>query len=725
MKHNIIIWFAALILIISIPAFASNDTTITGFYQDELNYFSSITAPTLTNKPQTSPKGMPYIIDVDNDGIKEIMIIANNNLIVYHHKNLTFVDSIKLNATSGAPYFFDIDQDIDGTTEIIIPSPKHIQIINYSNDNLVMDKSLSITNGGNRYSQSACRLNGTSVSCVHTSADASNKVRAIPYNFSSVSASTYLLYNNLAPASIDVFPPLTPLIVAADVDDNNIDEFVLSYMIRQTGGGDEEAYVWIIDVPDSSLSLTFKEFRSTAPSHITDGDAFKYITSPIVYDFMPANEGLEIIVGFNLDSDNYRMYMIDKDGGKIDEFPEILQGDGTILSNSFRANIYENSGVVEYCIMGLVEDEEKMELTCASKQDSPFTPETEEFTLFNAGNTSIVNGNPDSTVWTTLTHGINSFYDNGEFNAQSEIITSLGIYSLEYGYLGIVNHLNEEFTMPKASMAITPSDIDMDGRTELIGLSPSNLWVISDSFTNSQAEIIEYTINPCIESVWKINTTAEITITVDDIDNDNVAARTELYSGHATYLQNRSWAGNYSSGANIMFSGFVANQTIGSGVIKLFAKDVENYESTPQTKTLSFGVAENGVEYGDCITTGTFELEGETPTVTTLSESEANTESNAIKTAFDNEIFSNLGFGYTLIWLIIMVVIAYAVWVGGSHLNPLMSFGVIAIMEVLLFIIGVYLDFLSTTLLITIIIICLIGIGIWISRSLTGTHSSS
>lgn len=77
------------------------------------------------------------------------------------------------------------------------------------------------------------------------------------------------------------------------------------------------------------------------------------------------------------------------------------------------------------------------------------------------------------------------------------------------------------------------------------------------------------------------------------------------------------------------------------------------------------------------------------------------------------------GFGLMAIWLLIMAFVAGIIWVNAGH-TGMMGFGVVAIVEILLLIIGTLFGFLPASIIVIIVIIMLIFAGIMLRKMMIG-----
>jgi len=78
------------------------------------------------------------------------------------------------------------------------------------------------------------------------------------------------------------------------------------------------------------------------------------------------------------------------------------------------------------------------------------------------------------------------------------------------------------------------------GLSDLLVMTTSNLWYLDDGFANEPGEILSYTVDPCLDNVWLLNTTVEVRIVATDENSDDVQVRVVLYEGTA-FEQDSNW----------------------------------------------------------------------------------------------------------------------------------------------------------------------------------------
>jgi len=227
--------------------------------------------------------------------------------------------------------------------------------------------------------------------------------------------------------------------------------------------------------------------------------------------------------------------------------------------------------------------------------------------------------------------------------------------------------------------------------------------------------IDEWLINPCINQAWKNGTDVEIRITVSDSDGDDISAKAIIYFGDSNEISTGWYAPNVSSGEEIIFdtTNFKGrtNKTITDGTIKLYGRST-GVGDLLDTIEIPFDVSTIGVEYDDCTSSA---LPSEDVNVTTGDD--------AITTAIDSlsdesadTFFS--GLTRATLWVLLMVIVSLGIWItcGEKNANGI-TLGIIALVNFLLVMIGVYMNFISWIIVIIILIAGAVYAGIKIKSN--------
>ncbi len=501
-------------------------------------------------------------------------------------------------------------------------------------------------------------------------------------------------------------------IEVADYDDDNTDEYIFTYEKYDSDGGSDIIYISYVDVNSSftpieeqAITITIAQFDDGTTCKTSNRG--KWFTSPLVFDFITGGD-LETVIGIMKDPDEFLMYTCestDVDEGDCERHPDILDADGEIISNVFRANAFTDTGNVDFCVMGYINTTSTLDLLCSSQQaggqdDLEFEYDITE--LSNPYNITMDYGN-----YNVIAHAgeHKSITANGD--ALSEIITSFGIFEIDYE---LDNELLLVFEQPKENAVVLSVDAEGIGREDLIVLTRTNLWYIDDGFSSSGANITEYTVNPCVDSTWQVNTSVGITVTASDPDGDDVNIRAILYSNNDTVNEQPSEWVVVASGGSASFS-FTANATVSSDIILLQANDTSNPTEIDEIE-LSFSVGVNGLVFGECTT----EIDVVEAAALVGVISEDPTVNNSMDQAMENAD-NQTGLGTVIIWTFLMIGVAMALWITSGEKNPTATLGVIVIVEIGLFIIGAKQGYIPIAIVVTIGVISLVGIGLWIKRT--------
>ena len=730
----------------------------------------------ITTKVISDPEQIPLIADVDGDGITEIFIIADENLIAIQNKSLTTSATFALNGTSDEHYsnmiLFDIDGD--GTLELIVASEETevLHIINYSNG--VFSPELRLHMNAITHTSTSNNAGKITIGCEsanrclmyygETNKKVSQGVYAAFFNSTAIANERKLV----TIGSNQMFcPPKIRHIAIANYDsasDSDV-EFIFSGIAPDLSSGDDgvDYFVFWVDILsnntpnlEGTASITGSETAEIfgadnfacdnsagANSFLTGGDTYgipipsNFITAPLVFDADPDEAGLETIIGFMVNREEFKMRLYKPDRTKKRDFPSIQKSEGQLLSNVFRAEIFDDSSSEQdFCIIGHQATDEQVSLTCGSLNDGDgvgiFNTQSIEFrgTDFAVGNVT-----DNYAHWGMLSHAVE--YD--ESNSVSEITTTWGIIEpifsgilCTFGIDAVDCNLDLIFRNPKQDGTVVPVDYDEVNLEDLLILTTTNFFYIDDGFENSPANefcgepgsvtgtCTEWSINPCIESVWAINTTVEITVTGKDPESDLVQSSVTLYEGDSNELLITS--ANVSSGTEVPFP-FNANKTIGAGNILFTVADIVENPADIKTMAKSFSVAPNGVEFGDCITTvtaGTDDeaVDGVIADATLTEDATDNAVTSGVNT------FSGItGLAGTTIWLLFMMLGAFFIYstMAERGLSGNSALGTIAIVEVLAIILGARLGIFSTGLVVTIVVVGVVIIGVFLGKTFKGT----
>ncbi len=568
-------------------------------------------------------------------------------------------------------------------------------------------------------------------------------------------------------------------IAVADYDEDGDIEFIATnMMIAHNFGGDEVVNIYWIDILSNHNVVLEKKTVSTRPDDIftvTSDDFFTcdnsggnninkdgigpgfplfpglYVSSPLVFDADLTKTGLETIVGMGKSPNDFIMVVFKRDGSEIGRFPSTILGDseGIMISNVFQADIFDGSSK-DFCIMGFNGNpvgaiEDSLSVTCGSLRDTNgfglLNVNTLEFRFDKEGRFNL---SQDYDVWDKIAHSAE--YDST--NDLDEVISAYGTLRLNRDssifsscFLTGDCDMDLIFESPKQvnnPRVIATDAYDRFGLEDWIILTDSNLFYLDDLLTNQPISSFNFTINPCIDSVYKINTSIQVRMRAFDPEGDAVAVRTRIYSGTSNEQDsgfiNASSGGEVTTSITLEGNLFTANLTGGGFSLIMEAKDVENNPDTIISQQKFFSVAVNGVETFDCTTVGSTVVVVDAEEVIVIIEEATLTEDATVNSVTSGVLVLGgiLGLAGTTIWLIIMLAISIGIWGGvmqanrgGFQISGSSALGAIALVNLLLIVLGARLGILSVALVVIIVVIAVVILGIFLGRFLTGLGTNN
>lgn len=728
--------------------------------------FNEVLSSSTQSRTVVNGKAVPLVANLDNSGVQEIIVIDGDTIRLFQNTSLGVLDSFLIpGGLSENPRPIIADIDMDGFLEILVPNSdsRNVTILEFNGTDFFIDLNIDFSGalvGGTAISREfhiGCELNN-SVSdvpeclLVHTFNDAGagvEIVEVVGFNSTTVGSST----NLQSLQANGVCMSKVPVISSVDYDEDGTDEFVFSYMILQDSTTDQ-IDIHFIEV-DDVLTITneVQITRSGINPSISDGangcseNRNKYFTSPVVGDFQGAGGGLETVFGVMESANDFKIFLYDSAGSEIDDYPEATSVEGTILGNPMAANVFGDTTTSDFCVFGFDDVDEVISLICAS----PLTAAggfLAQNIRFGFDSTGLFNYSVDYNIPTTIAHMANMKIENVDIDGTGlidtdELIIGHGVFQLSEESSGIffeTNELDRIFVLNDEKACI-PIQYVPTLPSDLICLGDTLLTYVNDNLINRPAAIQSFTENPCIDAgAVGINSTLQVTITAIDqndppLAQDLVTTRVTLYVGTP----------------NVQIS-IIDNQTSGSQVVHLFefpnaanatasfpgginttgvvtmtyeAFDTE-FPSTIDTITQTFTVGNSGNTFGDCISGQTI-ISDVIDTNATLTSVLPQTQTNNAVTNAMIVLGNLFGLSGNLVWLIIMVSFAIAFWsaVLAGQVSGNSALGAIAIMEVLLLIIGTFLGFLSTSLVIIIAAIGAIIIAVFIGKFITGVTGNT
>jgi len=698
------------------PRASGND----GDFELGRGFINSDTNVSIAGRIVTAPEQTPLVADLDGDGIQEIIILDNGQVRLFTGHLLTITDSSALSDTGshGNMYIFDIDAD--GYKEVIVANEdiQKIDVLEYNGSHFRNQTILDyggLSNAGDGQTMIGC---ASSQTCVLAYIKEDNSLggstrdymTAVGFGTGGFATPVQISQTIATPPVVFCMPKIKAM-PHEDYDNDGEDEFILSYLGAHTTSNEyyEIAYLYINSsnhitleqLINKQMDSIFNEGTIQCEESVDDYDPGNYITSALVFDVDgSSSNGLETIVGVQYDSNEFKMHSWYADGSFYDDYPEVFHADGVIISNIVRAHATSStSSSEEFCVMGFDDDNMKVDLLCASEQSSgaDFTLIDNDEFMYDVS--AYYNISKEYDFYNNMIHAVQ--YSAVTHNGQdlSEFLTPFGIFTLDF--VG-ANELLLHYENPKPDAVMISDDVEGVGREDLIAMTSSAIWYLDDGYTKNPGEIDAYSINPCIDSTWLVNETVSVSVTVIDPDNDLVTACASLYYGES-YNQTECAGINASSGTSFPFT-FKANHTTGTGVLRLTGWD-DDMPSNVDTIDVVFSVGTSGVSHGECITV--------VDVTTTVEEAEETTPTGVVIDAFTGSIediddMLGTGFGTAVWWLLFMSVVAVGIWKYAENVSDKASvLGMVAIAEIILFIVGLKLGFYGYGTLTIVIVLAL------------------
>ena len=551
----------------------------------------------VSTKTVTNARGIQLVSDLDGDGVQEIIIA---DLPLFRLFSGVGLDSVA-GFNTGAPILerlsniitFDIDGD--GFREIIYVEEERelLQILQYNGTSFFNQTTIKLDALPATIDSEFMLKCGETNNCLLTwnediTAGNGAVLLATGFNSTVIGSDTIVLHNDTVTSRNFCFPKIRT-IAYADVDRPSVEfSYVMSAMKFSTSTA-ETIFLEYLTVEDN-LSVTQQfEISDTTSGGDTLNPATgsvnclvnimeNFYTSPLVFDLEDESDGLETVVGVAKNAVEFKMTSYFNPAislNQLDDYPEFFEADGQLLSNPFRANVFEDSGNFDFCVLGFEETPQEIDLLCGNEKDVA-TPETEEFKFSTVNRVNLSQTYRQNDI---LSHSAQHSSIITGSDDLSEIVNSYGIFTVTEGNPGTLNLIFDnpkDTTLGGALISVDAATLNIPGGGEdLLFFNDNNLFYIDDGRSNTPVFDFgvgsSFTTNPCLDSPWKINTTVGITIIPVDPDGDTVSARAVIYSGDSN-VQDSGFSANVSSGTEIPFN-FVANKTIGTGAIVLQMKD--------------------------------------------------------------------------------------------------------------------------------------------------------
>ncbi|NIQ15371.1 MAG: hypothetical protein GTO02_13545 [Candidatus Dadabacteria bacterium] len=705
-------------------------------------------------------RSIPYVADLNNDGLHEIIIAAGTGITLYQNHTLTVIDSHSFGTNEPLSNMDIFDIDGDGLHEIIVAreTSETIEILEYNGTDFFNQSSLDLSSishsdGGMMLK---CGKTNNCLLAYHPSNTPNPDLYVTGFNSTDIGSQLTLL-SDTSPTDNICFPKIRSMSYA-DFDGDTTDEYIFS-AIRADTGSNEKIHVEVISLSDDLTANrdTFTEISgiglgrnvnpitsataATCNALRTEGTAEFFIedvfTSPLIANLDGAiGNGLEMVIGAMVDEDSYAMGYYDSSFSLIDDFPEIFNAEGQILSNPMLGNIFGDSDPNnDFCIVGHDEDNEELELLCASSS----TSHSQGNAQFKFETDGLYNYSKEFRNLAIISHlGQHSDRDidlgEGEIDP-TELITSYGVFRISSDvFSNILGEevlvLNQIFDNPvgieTSCIAVDP---EKSGAEDLICSETNTIYYIDDTLVNEPGIVANVTFNPCNTDVIQINTTFQISVIVQDqnlLDKDLVSSKVTIYEGSDNELINE--VGNVTSGA-VQPHSFTVNKS-GNGQIRIEGYDQANPEDR-DVETFSFTVADQGLEFGESSCSISFIVD-EIPVDGILTDVEGNQLTNNSINRGIVEYSNLIGVSGTIVWLLLMLFLGASIVLTPEILrlrgvqvsiNFTVLAGITFFFEGLMIVIGARLGLIGVGTVIVLSVLLLTGVGIWVSRLFTNNQT--
>lgn len=698
-------------------------------------FFNSVKEINRYEKTLSTTDTMPLYYDFDGDNVTELITRSGNNINIYQGNKLTFKGSLATTCTISNSYSNGVIYDIDNDSvkEYIIACDKKVVMFNYTGT-LKLERTITIISTvknnqsvlGCAYAHHCYLLSTKYPQGTYTT---QNNVYFSAFNETHFQASV----NAPLGSGVNSYTWDTPELKSMECGnfDGGTDYECVFSLYEKTNIPAYNVRVMIMNAHEiQSAPGTIKQNLAISTTSDVTYRGTKHL-SPVTM-FYDSILGLyEPLVAYNTDADEYRIGRYDTTLTEIAHYPSTTYADGNIISNVFIGDYFEN-GFTNYsfCVLGVRNTESEIDMLCGSP-DTAYGFTAYEFkntfsgmgyNLTEVNRSFFIHSSQQSYNVTT-----NTATDENPTN-KHEVLTPFGVYTPVWrihSYDGLIPiySLEKIYSSPVSTPNYLLSyDLGNDGHAELIAQEPTLLTSIDDKFVNSPGIIKgDINFNPCLETVWKANTSVTVSYRVYDADSDQVCAQAYIYYGTTKSQDSGVLCG---SSNQLMTFSFIANVTGSNYRIVLSGWDVSHSTGKSYYNT-TFSVSANGVEYDECKTTISGYNEATTSTGnTTLSQTPAT--DNVFKQAMI-QIDSNLGIGSTVIWVILMMLISgVIIWmfVRYSTVDPAPVAFIVACFNAMMLVLGTMLGFIPFGIFIAFVIFFLVIGVVFLWSKLTGASGA-
>lgn len=733
-----------------------------GIFNSNLDPLTDVT--TFTKSVSSLARQTPLVTDLDNDGINEIIVLAGDTVTLYNNKELDIIATFDIGSPGRMSNIITYDIDGDGRREIIfiVEEDEELWILDYNGTTLTNQTTYSIaslpsTPSGTlagefvincQAANSCLMLYSGSIRAGFDPSGAERTLEAVKFNSTEATSDSHFNAAKTSTSSRSTYcmPPIREMSVN-DYDNDGQQEFIMTVAFAGgfSGSADEEIHTHYLTLVGDNITADMDAveidtnadlvFSSSSSVGFRCDNAFPqklmgaYFTAPLVEELKLSSGNKETVIAFATDFDEYHIQMIEADGDVPggDRFPQILEGEGNIISNVMLSNVFPDSGLKDVCVMGFNNDEDELELLCGSKEttnDLGIGFLTSETVRFQRTNTEDFNVSEAYNNWNRIMH---STQQSNALTDLVDLTESIGAYGVNEvlfedgaGFLscseGATCSLNRIFLNGVGDSVFFSIDVEKFGSEDTLALSSTNIFYFDDGLSNEPPTLTSVTFNPCIiDSVAKLNTTLQITVVSTDnnpvtLNQDPVSINTSIYLNNPA--EQRQGVINVTSGSQNQFV-FTLNQVGVGQIIEVFTFDSFNADIDLATQT--FSVQPNGVEFGDSQCTVNFETLFDEQALEDVSfETPLQEDSIVIGV---NTIAQTARTSGQTVWLIIMIALGLSIALSRyMEIMPQIGIATILILEVLLLILGTTLGFVPIGITIGIFVLLLIAAGLWIGQ---------
>lgn len=683
--------------------FLSGDS---GLFNENLKTSSVITRA-------ATPKIPPFIID--NNGTNYLGVMSSGSLIVYD-SDLNIVSSVLISNYDSSREFSNFvvdDLNADNYDEIVFYHNGTTRIYTYNNSLSLVRQFRSDNTFGIPQMNIGCDDNKN---CIVFGGDTySSLAGALGVN------SVYQVFNyyiNSTPVLFDDYESTGK----GHTYFSDIGNFQL---VDWSGNGQREI-VFITITEEQSATKEYIKFygfeinsttlKTLSKATISSDSLSSWAATPnmrkteklsamVCADFDPTFAGIECVFNIKFATES-KMIMLKSDLSTYDSYhenyPEFYG-----FSNPAKLDPTGDSGSTNaVCTLFYGNTSTSNRLRCISKTSSGLLNLFIDNVYYDWARITRIN---QSFPVSKLIYGVR---EKTQTNDRIEVSTLDGIYELSSGFTSEFG--TRIFTNPLNNSVMCPYDMKKKGLHDYILFSSNRVDYLSDGYINQNAKITDVLINPCINSVWKINTSVQLSLKGNDVEGFPIKVNSYLYyndinqqNGTELTINSGEWSPTFN---------FIANKTITQGEIRFSVEDT--FTHVKDNKSYYFSTNSNGVILNDC-----------TSTISNINTTTATTTPNNVSITpdiNDNIITNNLkvisdasGLGSTIIWLIIMLIVTgFIIWKTNENSN--LMFALVFFVNLVLVIIGTFLGFVGVGIVITIVIGMLIMFGIWLKGKMTG-----